>query len=128
MSRLEVQNGTDAADPFFRVQRCRACGGAQHYERPLCVRCGSGDLEPIAPSGRGTIYSFTVIHRSLLPRWSAPYVLALVRLEEGPVVMSHIVGADTDTLTCDIPVQAQWVTSDDGDRLAVFRPLGTLHG
>lgn len=122
MSGLSPEADPNVSEPFFRVQRCSLCGLTQHYERPCCVRCGSRELHLVAPSGRGTLHSFTVVHRSPLPRrWSAPYVLALVRLEEGPIVMSHVVDANEEMLTCELPVQATWMAFDDGERLPVFR-------
>lgn len=110
----------EPADAFFSLQRCRSCANAQHYDRPRCLACGSADLALEGPSGRGTIYSFTLVQRSPLPQLGPPFVLALVRLEEGPIVMSHIVGADADALACEMPVTASWKTFDDGTRLAVF--------
>jgi uncharacterized protein len=104
------------------VQRCLACRHAQHYDRPVCVSCGARDLILEPTSGRASVLSFTVIHRSPLASLRAPYVLALVRLEEGPVVMSHIVGIDPREVACDLPVSADSLMLDDGSTLTVFRP------
>jgi len=108
-------------EPSFVVQRCRTCGNVQHYERPRCLRCRSRDLAAEPASGRGTIHSFTLVQRSPLAHLDPPFVLALVRLEEGPIVMSHIIGTDESELRCEQTVTAVWRTFDGGQRLAVFQ-------
>lgn len=112
-------------EPFFIVQRCRSCGNVQHYERPRCLRCRSADLAAEPASGRGVIHSFTLVQRSPLAHLDPPFVLALVRLEEGPVVMSHVVGTDASQLCCEQSVVATWRTFDGGKRLAVFQRSDT---
>lgn len=84
------------------IQRCRACGRHQHYPRLLCTACHATDLETVEASGLGSLWSFTVIHRSPRPDMAAPYTVALVRLDEGPVVLTHLV--DTPEPRCDMPV------------------------
>ena len=116
-----MSSETVSDEPYFVVQRCRSCGTVQHYERPRCLRCRSADLAAEPASGRGVIHSFTLVQRSPLAHLDPPFVLALVRLDEGPVVMSHIVGTDASQLRCEQPVAATWRTFDGGDRLAVFQ-------
>lgn len=105
------------------VQRCRACGHNQHYPRPLCTECGSTNLEDIEASGRGSVYSFTVVHRAPHPAFTPPYVVALVRLEEGPVLLTNIVGCEPDDVGCDMRVAVTWETLPDGRRLPLFTPV-----
>lgn len=105
------------------LQRCTECGGFQHYPRSLCVVCHSDDLEFVDATGRGVVHSFTVVHRSPDPeQFSPPYVVALIRLDEGPIMMSNVVGTDPDTVFCEQPVRVDWRDLDDGNRLPVFRP------
>jgi uncharacterized OB-fold protein len=80
--------------------RCDACGRCQHYPRVLCIACGATDLSHVAASGRGTVDSFTVIHVEPMR------VLARVRLEEGPILLTHLVGVDRPR--CDQPVRLTW--------------------
>ena len=115
---MSPETAVEAA--HFVVQRCGSCGNVQHYDRPRCLRCRSGNLAEEPASGRGAIHSFTLVQRSPLAHLNPPFVLALVRLEEGPVVMSHIVGTDASQLRCDQAVTATWRTLDGGHRLAVF--------
>ncbi|GAA3617412.1 Zn-ribbon domain-containing OB-fold protein [Nonomuraea rosea] len=100
------------------VQRCTACGHTQHYPRALCTGCGGTDLGWRESAGRGSVDSFTVVHRSPSPEHPAPYVVARVRLDEGPVLLTNLIGgADW---RCDQRVRLAWRELDDGRRLPVF--------
>ena len=102
----------------FLLQRCAACGHRQHYPRALCTRCGAADLTWDDVSGRGTVYSHTTVRRAPHPAFEAPYVVALVRLEEGPVLLTNIVGAAE--VRCDMPVHLVWEDLPDGRKLPLF--------
>ncbi|MFM7224492.1 MAG: Zn-ribbon domain-containing OB-fold protein [Actinomycetota bacterium] len=73
-----------AARGELRIQRCRACGLHQHYARLLCSHCGAEGPEWVTASGRGTVYSFTVIRQNGIPpfRDRVPFVVASVDLDE----------------------------------------------
>ncbi|MCA1833555.1 MAG: Zn-ribbon domain-containing OB-fold protein [Actinomycetota bacterium] len=117
----QTQSWWDATrESRLLVQHCRACGHHQHYPRALCTECGSLDIEDVEASGRGTVYSFTVVHRAPHPAFTPPYVVALVRLEEGPVLLSNIVGADHGDVRCDVRVKVAWEDLPDGRKLPVF--------
>lgn len=94
------------------VQRCRACGARQHYPRSVCGSCWSDNLEWLPSAGRGTVYSFTVTHRTQARGFKdeLPYVLAWVELEEGVQMLTNLVGCDPATLTVGMPVR---VTFED---------------
>lgn len=79
------------------LPRCRQCGTYIWYPRTFCPICHTSDVDWVGSEGRGRIYSFTVSRRGPGP-WSerAPYVIAYVELEEGPRVMTNIVGCDPD--------------------------------
>lgn len=81
-------------------QFCRSCETPQFPARSLCIHCQSTDLETRISSGRGAIESHTTVHRAPNAEFRArvPYVIALVRLEEGFRIMTNITGdtaADT---------------------------------
>ena len=94
------------------VQRCRACGTFQHYPRGVCARCWGADLEWRPSAGRGTVYTFTVVHRSQAPGFKErlPYVLAYVELEEGVQVLTNLVGCASGEVAIGMPVR---VTFED---------------
>ncbi len=103
-----------AAEGRFLIKRCRSCGRAFFYPRPFCPHCWSQDVDWQDASGRGTVYTWSVVRRNDLPPFSerVPYVTAIVELEEGPRVMTNIV--DTDLADVRIGMEVE----------AVFRPLG----
>lgn len=112
-------------DQTLLVQRCRRCGHHQHYPRMICLACGGTDLSFVAASGRGSVYSFTVVHRAISSAFSPPYVIALVRLDEGPLMLTRIVETDAGDVGCDRPVELRWQPIEDGRHLPVFAVVGT---
>ncbi len=66
------------------MQRCEGCQAYQFYPRTICSHCGGRDLAWSVVSGRGQIKSFTIVRRGISRAYEAPYVLALINLEEGP--------------------------------------------
>jgi uncharacterized OB-fold protein len=93
------------AQGVFEIQRCTACGKHVFYPRVLCPHCGDGRLEWTAPSGRGTVYSTTVIRRK--PADGGDYNVALVDLAEGPRMMSRIVTVAPEAVRIGMAVQAR---------------------
>jgi uncharacterized OB-fold protein len=77
------------AEGRFEIQRCAACGKHVFYPRVLCPHCGSERLDWVAPSGRGTVYSTTVVRRK--PADGGDYNVCLVDLAEGVRLMSRVV-------------------------------------
>jgi uncharacterized protein len=107
------------------LQRCRACKTVQHRPRAFCVTCLRDEIEHFVASGRGTVYTFTVTEQNQVPpfRDAVPYVLAYVELEEGPRLLTNVVGCSPDEVRIGMPVRVEFKTSP-GDALGVpvFRP------
>lgn len=103
------------------VQRCKACGLAQHPPRALCTRCG-GEPVLVDASGHGRVWSFSVVRRPPSQAFVAPYAVALVRLAEDPVLLSRVVGCPLAAIRCDEPVTVAWEPLPDGRHLPVFTP------
>jgi uncharacterized OB-fold protein len=79
----------------FVIQQCKSCDTHLFYPVRMCPECSSLDIGWVAASGSGTIHSLsTLVQATDGDTGSAPTVLALVQLAEGPVMMSNIVGAD----------------------------------
>ena len=80
----------------FRYQRCGACGKAQFYARNACRHCHATELHWEMAAGSGRIASFSVIHRAPIASFAgdAPYVLALVDLDEGFRFMCNVLRCD----------------------------------
>src|SRR5882757_209972 len=75
-----------AREQRLLIRSCKACGAKHFMPRYLCPECWSDDLEWVESSGRGRVHSFSVVHRAPTPvhMANAPYVIALVDLDEGP--------------------------------------------
>lgn len=117
--------GTQAGE--LRLQRCADCGHHFLYPRVRCPKCGSADAPWVRASGRAKLYSYVINHMPA-PGWEAdgPYVIALVQLEEGPRMMSSLVGVPPDPahLVLDMPLQVRFEARGTM-MLPVFAPAGS---
>ena len=114
-----------AAEGRLVVQSCEACGHLQHYPRAYCLKCLSEALGWHQCSGRGAIYSYTVVRKAMHPGFAAlvPYVYALVELEEGVRMTTNIVHVSPEEVRCGQRVSVDWsIQLDDGRCLPTFAP------
>lgn len=113
-----------AAEGRLVIQRCGACRRWVHFPKPRCPHCGGADLafEPV--SGRGTIETFTVIHRSFVPGFEGPYVAAWVALPEqdGLRTFANITGCPPDEVRIGMPVEV-WFEPRGEQQLPNFRKI-----
>jgi uncharacterized OB-fold protein len=106
------------------IPRCDECAELIWYPRRFCPFCGSRSVTYTDVSGQGTVYTFTIMRRGGGPfREKAPYVLAYVRLDEGPVVMTNIVGVDPESVEIGQAVQVVFEPAGDGDAVPRFTPI-----
>lgn len=77
------------------IKHCADCGKHHFYPRELCPYCHSDAVQWTEARGTGTIYSFTIARRPAGPAFKpdAPYVVAIVELDEGPRMMTNITGS-----------------------------------
>jgi hypothetical protein len=117
----EFWDGARAGE--LRLQRCRACARAYFPPRPFCPHCASRDVETFRASGRATLYSYVIHHREA-PGFTPPYAIAVVALEEGPRMMTSLVGVvqTPEALVLDMPLEVEFQPLDDEISLPVFRP------
>jgi uncharacterized protein len=89
------------------LPRCNACAKFWFPPSRSCPHCLAADFAWLPVSGRGKIFSFVTFHRVYHPAFASevPYVVALVELEEGPRMLSNIVGVPPDRVGCDMPVR-----------------------
>ena len=106
------------------LQRCRDCGTLQHRPRAVCASCLSGSIEHFRASGRGSVYTFSITHQNQAPgfREALPYVLAYVELEEGPRLLTNVVGCAPDDVEIGMPVVADYADAEGGIAIPRFRP------
>jgi uncharacterized OB-fold protein len=123
---------TPEMQPFYegarrhelRVQRCAGCGALRFPARALCSECLSGDSDWVAVSGRGEIYSFNVMHQVYHPGFAdeVPYAVVLVKLAEGPKMISNVVGVDVRAVKIGMPVRVVFEPLSDEVTLPKFTP------
>ncbi len=107
------------------VQRCERCGHRPFPPRATCPSCGARSLSWSPVSGRATVSSYTIAHRPPHPAFAAqlPLVVAIVELEEGPRMVTNIVGCDPADVEVGMAVEATSKRIDDSDMvLPVFTP------
>ena len=106
------------------LQHCLDCNAVHYYQQGLCRLCGSERLERRPASGRGRVHSYSVVYRAPGPAFKddTPYAVLLVDLEEGPRMVSSLVGGDPEKVTIDMPVVLVCEKIDDEITLPRFRP------
>ena len=125
---LETQPYWDAArEGKLLIKRCRSCGRSFFYPRAYCPTCWSVDTTWVEASGRGTIYTFTVVYQNDLPPFNerVPYVVAIVELEEGVRMTSNIEDVAPGDVRCDMAVRVVFREEQRDDEtiaLPVFVP------
>ena len=106
-----------AAQGRLLIKKCLTCGRVHFYPRAICPLCGSDTTEWVTASGRGTVYSYSVMRR--VP---VPYALAYVTLEEGVSMMTNIVDCDLDAIRIGQAVTVTFKPSEGGPPVPMFRP------
>lgn len=106
------------------LQRCSACGAFRHPPSPICPACLSDAHEWVAARGRGTVYTFTVVHEARRG-WEklVPYVIAVIALEEGPRILSNVINIAPEQVAIDMPVEVTFTELDGSTKLPLFRPV-----
>jgi uncharacterized OB-fold protein len=106
------------------IQKCGACQKHVFYPRMVCPHCASDQLGWVTASGNGHVYSFTVVESNAPSAFLAdmPYVVAVIRLQEGVQMLSNVVGCDPGAVRCDMPVEVTFETLNDTFTLPKFKP------
>ena len=107
----------------LRLQRCDACDKVYFPPRPFCPGCASREVSVFKASGRAILYSYVINHRAA-PGFEPPYSIAVVELDEGPRMMTNIVGTPQtpEALQLDMPVEVVYEDFGDEITLPFFRP------
>jgi len=106
------------------LKRCRDCGRHHFYPRALCPHCHSDALEWAEARGTGSVYSYTVARRPAGPAFmaDAPYVVAVVDLDEGARMMTNIVTDDVESVRIGQRVAVHFDAVTDEVTLPKFKP------
>jgi len=110
----------------LRLQRCTDCKDAYFPPRPFCPKCGSRSVEEFKATGRGFLYSYVINHRPRPDLGTEPHSIAVVQLDEGPRMMTNIVGCPQtpEALKLDMPVEVTFESFSDEISLPFFQPVG----
>ena len=106
-----------AAQGKLLLKKCLACNQVHYYPRAICPFCGSDRTEWQQASGRGSIYSWSVMRRA-----EAPYAIAYVTLEEGVTMMTNIVDCDLDGIRIGQRVRVVFMPTEGGPPVPTFTP------
>jgi len=108
------------------IQRCAGCSYYVHWPQVSCPKCGSDELRPADVSGKGEVYSFSIVHHVFHPSFAGdvPYSLAIVELAEQPGLrlLTNIVDCPNEALYIGMPVEVTF-EDRDGYTLPQFRPV-----
>ena len=105
------------------IQRCKGCGDLHHPPGPVCPKCHSFEWDAIESSGKGTVYSFVVMHYPEVPPFEYPNPVGLIELEEGVRLISQLIGVKPGEIKVGQKVQVEFVTFDGELTLPQFRPV-----
>jgi uncharacterized OB-fold protein len=108
----------------LRIQRCAVCQIYQFFPRIYCTKCFSDRVEWVKASGRAKVLSFTIVRRPVSPAFAdeVPYIVALVTLDEGPQMMTNIVGCAPDEVTIGMSVEVTFEDWSEAISIPKFRP------
>jgi uncharacterized OB-fold protein len=106
-----------AAQGQLLLKKCGDCGEVHYYPRALCPFCGSDRTDWQPASGRGTVYSWSVMRRA-----ETPYAIAYVTLDEGVTMMTNIVDCDLDGIRIGQAVRVVFKPTAGGPPLPAFTP------
>jgi hypothetical protein len=118
--------------PFFEaarrrelvVQRCGGCGTLRFPARVICSRCLGRDAGWVPVSGRGTVFSYAVMHQAAHPGFAAevPYAVVVIELAEGVRLLSNLVDCPLDRIHVGLPVTVVFDDVSPDVTLPKFRP------
>lgn len=110
------------------LRSCNVCNQAYFYPRDICPVCFSRNTTWVQASGRGTLHTFAIVHRAPTPafRDDAPFVVAIVDLEEGPRMPTNLVDVEPDPSAIHVGMAVEVVFDDVTEEITLpkFKPAG----
>lgn len=103
------------------IQRCKSCGDLHHPPGPVCPQCHSFEWDAVEASGKGTVYSFVVMHYPEVPPFDHPNPIGLIELEEGTRLIAQLIGVKPGDVRIGQKVQVEFNTFDGDLTLPQFR-------
>ncbi len=104
--------------------KCTNCGGIRFYPQPMCPDCRSSDLGYVKASGKGEVWSYTTCYHAFGPAWreAVPYTVVVVKLKEGPRMVSNLVECDPKDIYIGMPVEVKFDEVTPEVTLPKFKP------
>lgn len=113
-------------DKKFTYQKCDDCGAVIFYPKSHCTGCTGTNLSWQTSSGKGTVYSYSVVRQSYHPffRNKTPYAVAWIDMEEGPRILSNVVGVEDPLTQVKIgqKVEVEWEEHEEVN-IPLFKPV-----
>lgn len=104
------------------AQRCADCMTLRHPPRPMCGHCQSLAVEVVELSGRGSLYSYSILHHPQNPAFDYPVLAALVNLDEGVRLVSNLVDVAAADIRIGMRLEVDFVPTAGDQLVPVFRP------
>lgn len=105
-----------AAQGRLLLKGCGSCGRLHWYPRAICPFCSADATQWQPASGKGTIYSYSIMRQ--VPE---PYVIAYVTLAEGPTLLTNITDTGFDAIAIGKPVELVFAPTEGGPPLPLFK-------
>jgi uncharacterized OB-fold protein len=121
---LSAPHWEGAKQGRLMVQRCDDCHHHVFPPQPACGACFSPNLTWVPSSGRGTIYSYTIIHRPPDETFETPYCAAIIEVNEDWYMISNVIGTPMEEIAVGLPVEVAFVPVEDMV-LPMFRVVTT---
>jgi uncharacterized OB-fold protein len=109
----------------LQLQKCNKCNNFHYPPAPVCPVCFSSDVKWEKVSGKGEVYTFSIVRRAPNPDWEAdvPYTLAVVQLEQGPRMVTNIIGIKPEEVKIGMKVQVAFEDATENYSLPKFKPV-----
>ena len=120
-TQLSAPYWQGAREGVLTMQQCKSCQQYQFYPRTLCSHCDSKDLSWAAVSGRGKVKSYSIVRRGISADYEAPYIVALIELNEGVTMMSSIQITDLDSVAIGAVVEVVFEDWGEDIRMPLFK-------
>jgi uncharacterized OB-fold protein len=104
------------------IQHCTNCGQLRHPPTPSCPNCWSLLWDTVEASGKASLFTYTVVHKPLVPAFDKPNTVAVVQLEEGTKLVTEIEGIANEDLEIGMPLKLGFLDCDPELTLPVFGP------
>lgn len=107
------------------IQRCARCERFRYPPSPICPSCLSSDHLWVEVSGKGTLFSFSVVQRALDPYWKGelPYLVGVIELEEGPRMLSNLINTPMDKVRIGMALRVEFETITEEIVLPRFKAI-----